>query len=267
MEGTAKAHQGEYGVEPEVLVEVPQVTTLLGAFAEYCKGFSLTSTNSHGLRVALTRRDDNTVRVFNATRGERKKFQLSALKERKEDKWASIVKAVCQTMLSAELDITGFDMTFKGQSAVADAPSLTAAIVSGMVYGLNSLYSLSLDANAMMRLGFSVNRFMTRYGSRLRDLVTLFTAEPGKVIFFDLESYDYSSYDYPFVAENGIGSYFIDCSLPEDELSGEVDIFRENCVKAVKMATPSLPMGEKLRSLSSASSPRIRLSRRRDLRR
>ncbi len=250
MEGTAKAHQGEYGVEPDVQVEVPQVTTLLGAFAEYCKGFSLTSTNSHGLRVALTRRDDNAVRVFNATRGERKKFQLSALKERKEDKWASIVKAVCQAMLSAELDIKGFDMTFKGQSAVADAPSIAAAIVSGMVYGLNSLYSLSLDANAMMRLGFSVNRFMTRYGSRLRDLVTLFTSEPGKVIFFDLESYDYSSYDYPFVAENGIGSYFIDCSLPEDELSGEVDIFRENCVKAVKMAAPSLPIGEKLRSLS-----------------
>ena len=37
MDGTAKAHQGEYGVEPDVLVEVPQVTTLLGAFAEYCK--------------------------------------------------------------------------------------------------------------------------------------------------------------------------------------------------------------------------------------
>ena len=250
MEGTAKAHQGEYGVEPDVLVEVPQVTTLLGAFAEYCKGFSLTSTNSHGLRVALTRRDDNTVRIFNATRGERKKFQLSALKERKEDKWASIVKAVCQAVLSAELDISGFDMTFKGQSAVADAPSITAAIVAGMVYGLNSLYSLSLDANAMMRLGFSANRFTTKYGSRLRDLVTLFTAESGKVIFFDLESYDYSSYDYPFVADSGIGSYFIDCSLPEDELSGEVDIFRENCVKAVKMATPSLPFGEKLRSLS-----------------
>ena len=267
MEGTAKAHQGEYGVEPGILVEVPQVTTLLGAFAEYCSGFSLTSTNSHGLRIAITKRDDNTVRIFNATRGERKKFQLSALKERKEDKWASIVKAVCQVFLSSEYGISGFDMTFKGQSAVADAPSITAAIVSGMVYGINTLYSLGLDANSMMRLSFSANRFTSRFGSRLRDLVTLFTAEPGKIIFFDLESYDYSSFDYPFVRESGVGSYFIDCSLPEDELSGEVDIFRENCVKAASSIKSSLPAGEKLRSLSERGIRHLHLPLQEDLKR
>ena len=88
-------------------MEVPQVTTLLGAFAEYCSGYALMSTNDHGLRVALTRRDDNTVRVFNATKGERKKFQLSALKERKEDKWAQIVKAGAERQRRRSLDNGG----------------------------------------------------------------------------------------------------------------------------------------------------------------
>ena len=267
MDGTAKAHQGEYGAEPGVLVEVPQVTTLLGAFAEYCSGYALMSTNDHGLRVALTRRDDNTVRVFNATKGERKKFQLSALKERKEDKWAAIVKAVCQCLLSSELPISGFDMTFKGQSASADAPSITAAIVSGMIYGLNSLFSLGLDANRMMRLSFGANRYITRYGSRLRDLVTLFTAEQGRIIFFNLESYDYEAFDYPFTASGGVGSYFIDCSLPEDELSAEVEIFRENCVKAAKMTKEALPYGEKLNGLTERGIRHLHLPLPEDLKR
>ena len=159
MDGTAKAHQGEYGSEPGVLVEVPQVTTLLGAFAEYCSGYALMSTNDHGLRVALTRRDDNTVRVFNATKGERKKFQLAVIRQRKEDKWAQIVKAVCQAVISAELPLPGFDMTFKGQSAVADNPSLTAALVSGLVCALNTLFNFGLDADGQVRLAFSANRF------------------------------------------------------------------------------------------------------------
>ena len=267
MDGTAKAHQGEYGSEPGVLVEVPQVTTLLGAFSEYCGGYALMSTNDYGLRVAITMRQDSTVRVLNATKGERKKFQLSALKERKEDRWASIVKAVCQTLISADIPLSGFDMTFKGQSASADPPSITAAIVSGMIYGFNSLCSLGLDANAMMRLSFSANRYLTRYGSRLRDLITLFTAEPGKVIFFDLESYDYEHCDYPFVKESGVGSYFIDCSLPEDELSGEVEIFRGDCVKAAKMTKDALLHGEKLKSLTEKGIRNLHLPLPEDLKR
>ena len=227
MDGTAKAHQGEYGVQPGVLVEVPQVTTLLGAFSEYCGGYALMSTNDHGLRVALSKREDNTVKVFNASKGERKKFQLSALKERKEDKWASIVKAVCQVLLSAEIPISGFDMTFKGQSAVADAPSITAAIVSGMIFGLNSLYSL----------------------------------------FCDLESYDYHSYEYPFVSESGIGSYFIDCALPEDELSSEVEIFREQCIKAAKLTKEAIGAGEKLKGLTERGIRHLHLPLAEDLKR
>ena len=267
MDGTAKAHQGEYGVQPGVLVEVPQVTTLLGAFAEYCGGYALMSTNDHGLRVAISKRDDNTVRVFNATKGERKKFQLSALKERKEDKWASIVKAVCQVLISAEIPISGFDMTFKGQSASADAPSITAAIVSGMIYGLNSLDSLGLDANTMMRLSFGANRYISKYGSRLRDLITLFTAVPGRIIFFDLESYDYDSYSYPFTSGSGIGSYFIDCSLPEDELSAEVEIFRDNCTKAAKLTKEALSYGEKLKGLTERGIRHLHLPLSEDMKR
>ncbi len=267
MDGTAKAHQSEYGVEPEILIEIPQVTTLLGAFAEYCSGYALMSTNSHGLRVAISRRDDNQVRVLNATRNERKRFQLTALKDRKEDKWAVIIKAVCQTFISSELAITGFDMTFKGQSALADALSLTAAIVSGMVYGINELYGFGMDANAMMRLSFSANRFMSKYSSRLCDLVTLFTAESGKIIFFDLESYDYTTFDYPFVNGFGVGSYFIDCSLPEGELSGEVAIFRESCRQGALLAKEYLTDGDKLRTLSEKGIRQLHLPLPEDLKR
>ena len=185
MDGIGKAHSQEYGVSPAVIVEVPQVTTILGAFSEFCQGYAIMGTNSHGLRVAMSPREDSSVRIFNASSGtERKKFQLTAIRQRKEDKWGQVVKAICQNMIAAGLGINGFDMTFKGQSADADSPTLTGALVSGMIMALNKLYNLGCDKSEMIRLAYGANRFATVYASRLRDLITIFTAEEGKVIFF-----------------------------------------------------------------------------------
>ena len=68
MNGIVNAHKAEFDAEPEVVVEVPQVTTLLGAFADFCKGYSLMSTNTQGLRVAISRRSDQMVIAFHSTK-------------------------------------------------------------------------------------------------------------------------------------------------------------------------------------------------------
>ena len=103
MDGIEKAHTEEYGGEPAVLVEVPQVTTLLGAFSEFCNGYAITSTNDHGLRVAITPRTDNLVRVYNASRNERKKFQLAVIRQRKEDKPEFCALPYCPRMKQSML--------------------------------------------------------------------------------------------------------------------------------------------------------------------
>ncbi len=251
MDGIGKAHSQEYGVSPAVIVEVPQVTTILGAFSEFCQGYAIMGTNSHGLRVAMSPREDSSVRIFNASSGtERKKFQLTAIRQRKEDKWGQVVKAICQNMIAAGLGINGFDMTFKGQSADADSPTLTGALVSGMIMALNKLYNLGCDKSEMIRLAYGANRFATVYASRLRDLITIFTAEEGKVIFFDLETYNHKSIDYPFLKGRGAGSYFIDCGLPPEELAEEVEFFRESCGEAREAGKKLIANGGKLRDLS-----------------
>ncbi len=250
MNGIVKVHSEEYGVMPEVVVEVPQVTTLLGAFSEFCSGYALMSTNTEGLRVSVSRRSDSAVHVLNSTKKERKRFQLMAIRPRKEDKWCTVVKSVCQMLQAAELSFTGFNLVFKGQSAVADPPAITAALSAGLIMALDKLFGFGLNRNTAMRLAYNSNRYSDSYQSRLRDLITIFTAEPGKMIHFDLDSYDYSFYDYPFVKGSGIGSYFIDCALPADELSEEVALFRRTAAKASAVLKSELPKGYKLRTLT-----------------
>ena len=249
MKGIIDIHKAEYGVTPDVVVEVPQVTTLLGAFSEFCSGYALMSTNTQGLRVALSRREDTQVHILNSTKKERKKFQLIGIKARKEDKWCTPVKSVCQILSASELPVSGFNLTIKGQSAVADPPAITAAISSGLLLALNKFFGYGLDFNSLVRLAYNANRYSDTYKSRLRDLITIFSSEPGKMLRFDLETYAYTSFPYPFTAESGTGSWFIDCSLPADELSEEVAIFRTEAGKAFSALRESALKGTKPRNL------------------
>ncbi len=249
MKGIVDVHKAEYGVAPDVVVEVPQVTTLLGAFSDFCSGYALMSTNTQGLRVAVSKRDDSQVRVLNSTKKEKKKFQLVGLRSRKEDRWCTPVKSVCQVLQAAELDVPGFDLTIKGQSAVADPPAITAAITSGLLFALNKLCGYDIEINRLVRLAYNSKRFSDVYKSRLRDLITIFSSEPGKMIRFDLETYEYTSFDYPFIPERGYGSWFIDCALPAYELAEEVAIFRVEADKAFSALRES-SKGAKLRTVT-----------------
>ena len=249
MKGIVNVHKAEYGVEPEVVVDVPQVTTLLGAFSDFCSGYALMSTNTQGLRVAISRRSDSQVHVLNSTKKERKKFQLVAVKARKEDRWCTPVKAICATLQSSDYAVPGFDLTIKGQSAVADQPAITAAIASGLLCALNKLLGYGLDANGMVRIAYSANRFSDTFKARLRDLITIFSAEPGRMIRFDLETYSYDFFPYPFTPESGMCSWFIDCSLPADELAEEVAIFRDDAKEAFTALRTELPRSARVRNL------------------
>ena len=249
MKGIIDAHKAEYGVEPEVVVEVPQVTTLLGAFSEFCSGYALMSTNTQGLRVAVSRRSDSQVHAFNSTKKERKKFQLIGIKPRREDRWCTPVKSICQVLQASELSVPGFDLTIKGQSAVADAPSITAAITAGLLMALDSLCGYHLEINSLMRLAYNSNRFSDSYKSRLRDLITIFSSEPGKMLRFDLESYECTPFEYPFTTGSSVRSWFIDCSLPADELAEEVSLFRAEAKEAFARLKEIAPKGIKLRNL------------------
>ena len=61
-------HRNEYGEEPEVVVDVPGVMTILGSYSDFCDGYALMCTNTQGLRLAISRRADNTVKVYNIIR-------------------------------------------------------------------------------------------------------------------------------------------------------------------------------------------------------
>ena len=85
MDKIVKQHIKEYGQSPSVVVTVPGICTFMGGYADACRGWSLVIPDKGTLSVAISLRDDQMVRLYNATLNDRKRFNLSNVKYRKED--------------------------------------------------------------------------------------------------------------------------------------------------------------------------------------
>lgn len=212
-------HKKEYGCEPEVVVDVPGVTTILGTFAELCDGYALMCTNDQGLRLAISRRQDSTVKVYNYTIQDRKRFQLSGLKCKPEDKWIGTVKGIFIALQHDGVQLPGMDISITGRTAHSDYDTLASAVAAGFLFGLNELLDLKYDIHDMLRIAHASNAYSVG-SSRLRDLLTLFVINRKELVLFDLDNYSYEKMENPFDNET-ITSYILDCGMPRNILAEE----------------------------------------------
>ena len=241
MEKVAAFHELNYKKKVEVLAQVPGVVTLMGAFSDFCNGYCIAGTGALGLRVAMSARDDNLVRVYDATKSDKKHFNLNSLKYRKEDRWANYVKAVFSIL--SEEGVTfphGFDITLKGALLFCDQLTVSSAVIMGCLMAVDSALSLSLGKKELIRLSYRAATAYCAVPIRFRDLVTLLYAQKGKVLYFDLQSVSYELIDWPFT-ESQYGM-ILDPSLPPQILREELEEKRIDarlCCKELKKRLPS----------------------------
>ncbi len=241
-------HKNEYGEEPEVVVDVPGVMTILGAYSDYCSGYALMCTNDQGLRLAISRRKDSTVRVYNHTIQDRKKFQLVGLKCKADDKWISTVKAIFLALQHDGIVLPGMDVSITGRTAHSDYDTLSAAVAAGFLIGFNELFNLGLGLNDMLRIAHASNAY-SNGSCKLRDLLTLFIIKKKELVLFDLETYSYQTMENPFDNEQ-ITSYILDCGIPKNILYEEERKVFQKTKDTMETLKKIIPKGMKLRDIS-----------------
>ncbi len=242
-------HRNEYGKEPEVVVDVPGVMTILGSYSDYCDGYALMCTNTQGLRLAISKRDDNLVKVYNHTIQDRKKFQLSGLKCKADDKWIATVKAVFIALQHDGVILPGMDISITGRTAHSDYDTLAAAVAAGFLIAFNELLNLNLALSDMLRIAHAANTYSLG-SSRLRDLLTLFIIKKKELVLFDLDSYSYTTMEDPFDTDE-IATYILDCGIPKNILFEEERKVQEITKETMESLKKSIEKGTKLRDYST----------------
>ncbi len=247
MNEPALAHKKEFDVLPEVVVSVPQPTTLVGCFSEYIKGWSLICNTADGITLTLSRRDDNTVRIINTARQDRKKFLTTSIRYRREDKWANAVKGVYLAYEKQGVKAPGINVLLSGGGCASLGDSLYSQICVGMTLALSSLLGLGYSRDRIYDTALRASSFSSTECIRTRDIWVLSYGEQNMVYLYDEKTGKTKETVYSISPER---SYIFDSSIPYSVLTPEYDEFRSSLTGLVDTVRTKMPKGTEFRNLT-----------------
>ena len=202
MENIISHHKKEYEESPLVIVEVPGTCTLLGSYADACKGWSILGTDVATLFVGISKRDDQLVRLANGTLNDRKRFSLSNIKFRKEDRWGNYIKGVIGILANEGVEFPGMNVTVEGPLLLSDNQMVSSAIALGVCMALNTLMDLEMSISTMIRIIYQANTSFNNELCKISDLLAMLNGQQGKVLFFDLQHLTFQELDFPFTDQS-----------------------------------------------------------------
>ena len=202
MENIISHHKKEYEESPLVIVEVPGTCTLLGSYADACKGWSILGTDVATLFVGISKRDDQLVRLANGTLNDRKRFSLSNIKFRKEDRWGNYIKGVIGILANEGVVFPGMNVTVEGPLLLSDNQMVSSAIALGVCMALNTLMDLEMSISTMIRIIYQANTSFNNELCKISDLLAMLNGQQGKVLFFDLQHLTFQELDFPFTDQS-----------------------------------------------------------------
>lgn len=185
MDSVIAKHLDEYSQKPLIVVEVPGVSVLFGEFADYCSGYSVCMANDMKLLVAVSRREDGSVKVSNSYSGDHKRFSLSGLKFRKEDRWGNYVKGVLLNILNSNLQISGLNISLSGSLLACDPETVSSAVGVGVALAINSLFDLKMTNNQIIRHVYLSNTVFCQEGCKYMTILTMMEAQENMAMLFD----------------------------------------------------------------------------------
>ena len=220
LEGTHHAvtltHQAS-----DLSVKIPGVTTVLGEFAHYGQGRVLCCTNNQYLLLTLTDSPDNQFHIHNNFTGDRKRFSISSLKYRKEDKWANYVKGIILQLIDNGIQVKPFNLELRGPGLKSDGATIAAAVSIGVCKILQRKIGFELsDKDLIIMCYHNCTNYcneLTKYST----IVAMLHAKEGKYILFDLNTMTYIMLDDPF--ETGDCTFLmVDCKIPPAAMREEI---------------------------------------------
>ncbi len=224
-------HYSEYQQTPQVVVRVPGIVKILGAFAENYKGYALCAADSRELKVTVSFRQDSQIRVFNAVLNDRKHFSSTAIKFRKEDRWSNFVKGIIFE-LSTMIQPKGMNITLDGSLLKDENKILCPAVALGVGIAVCKISNIDVPRNRLLTDVYNAcNRFC---GERVEymTILTMMNAKEHNFVLFNNQEGSYSYIENTF-RDSGYKLFFIDSKIPPAALNDELDLVQDTIVEAM----------------------------------
>lgn len=186
-------HKEEYGQQAETFYLCPGKITLSGEHTEYNDGVIISSAIDIYCGVAISKRDDNSIRFYSANYNERKKTSITNIKLKKEDRWANYIKGVIVSVLQSGYALSGMNITVLSDIPEKIGLGSSSAMCLAAACCIKTMYKLDLTwLNLVEASRFAESVFMGLY-TGLDDSMTMFFNKKKSLFYLDASTLDYEN--------------------------------------------------------------------------
>lgn len=221
MNAVNNAHELEYNVKPDVVARAPGRFHLAGEHSWYFKDKTLSMAVNLPVYVAVSKRDDSNLHFHFVQLKDRKKSTLTALKFKKEDKWANAIKAMIYGFTSGGFDLGGMDITVYTDILPSAGFGITTAIKAATAVAVRRLFNLHCSDVEMLQVIERGNKRFLQQENYIADNYSALFSKKGNLLVTDhfKNSWDYVA--YPFEDKK---IFLIDTKVPRINVWNEDSI-------------------------------------------
>ncbi|MCQ2587314.1 MAG: galactokinase [Treponema sp.] len=215
-------HCEEYETAPEIVCAAPGRFHLIGEHSWFFKDKSLSMAVNLPVYIAITKRNDSSLKFYYYQIDDRKHSSISTLKYKKEDKWANAIKAVIYGFISGGFTLQGMNITVYSEIQPSAGFGITTAIKGAALLAIKQLFNLPCNDAQMLQVLERANRKFLMLNNLLADNYSVLFAKKDNLIITD---YSKNSWEYIPYSFEGKKIFLVDTKVPRVSVWNEETLF------------------------------------------
>ncbi len=198
MKAVNDAHELEYGEKPDVVAKAPGRFHLIGEHSWFFKDKTMSMAVNLPVYVAVSKREDTSLKFYFHQLNERKKGSISSLKMKKEDRWANAVKAIVYGFTSGGFTLGGMNITIYSSIMPSAGFGITTAAKVAAAVAIKKLFELNCSDMELLQVIERGNRRFLQNNNYIADNFAALFSKKKNIIITDhfKNTWDYVPFDF-----------------------------------------------------------------------
>ncbi len=198
MKALNDAHELEYGEKPDAVAKAPGRFHLIGEHSWFFKDKTMSMAVNLPVYVAISKRDDTSIRFYFHQLNERKKASLTSLKMKKEDRWANAAKAIVYGFTSGGFTLGGMNITIYSEILPSAGFGITTATKTATAVAIKNLFNLNCSDMELLQVIERGNRRFLQNNNYIADNFAALFSKKNNILITDhfKNSWDYVPFDF-----------------------------------------------------------------------
>jgi galactokinase len=217
-----------FNAKPKFIVRAPGRVNLIGEHTDYNDGFVLPMAIDQEVRIALTPRNDDTIRFFSLDLQVDSVFNLHSLTP--SEGWLEYPKGVAYHLMKAGYKLTGFDAIITGDVPRGAGLSSSAAVELATARAFAAVSQFEWDAVQMAKISQQAENEWVGVNCGIMDQMASAACQAGHALFLDCRSLAMEHAPLP----QGVAIVVMDTSTRRGLVESEYNERRNQCEEAAQ---------------------------------